>query len=84
MKKLIILIVIIAVSCATNRGKSIDKLEAKITNKFIKDCLDIEIEMTNNTSKNYYLQFDISKLHNPITFFSSEYLHNIGFNITRQ
>ena len=34
MKKLIILIVIIAVSCATNRGKSIDKLEAKITNKF--------------------------------------------------
>jgi hypothetical protein len=73
--------VIIAVSCASYRKEISNKLEAKITNKFVKDSLDIEIEITNNTSKNYYLQFDISKLYNPITFFSSEYLHNIDLKL---
>lgn len=81
MRKLISIIVIIVISCASNKKSSSDNLEIKITNKFIKDSLDIEVEVINNTSKNYYLQFDTSKLYEPITYFSSEYLHNIDLRL---
>lgn len=81
MKKLIVIIVILGMSCASNKNKSSDKLEFKITNEYIKDSSDIEIEVINNTSKNYYLQFDTSKLYEPINYFSSEYLHNIDLKL---
>lgn len=68
-------------SCASNKKKSSDKLEFKITNEYIKDSSDIEIEVINNTSENYYLQFDTSKLYEPINYFSSEYLHNIDLKL---
>ena len=81
MRKLILIMVIIVMSCAGNKKKLSDNLEVKITNKFIKDSSDIEVEVINNTSKNYYLQFDTSKLYEPITYFSSEYLHNIDLKL---
>lgn len=80
MKKLILIILIVLLSCANNK-KSSDSLEIKITNEYIKDSLDVNIEVINNTSKNYYLQFDTSKLYEAINYFSTEYLHNIDLKL---
>jgi|GEM_PF-4937913 len=78
-KKLLILLIIIL--CSSNNKFCNNKIEAKITNSSIKDSCEVEIELSNNTSKNYFLQIDISKLREPIRFFRSEYLHNADLKL---
>lgn len=81
MKKMILVLGIIFLSCMSTQSVYEDNIEVRIINKFIKDSTDVELEVINNTSKNYYLQFDESKLYESILFFSSEYLHNADFKL---
>lgn len=81
MKKLILVLGIILLSCMSTQRAYEDNIKVRITNDFIKDSSDVELEVINYTSKNFYLQFDESKLYESILFFSSEYLHNVDLKL---
>lgn len=85
-----IIVFLILLSCLSNKkyikSNSIkeNELEFELLNKSISDSSSIEIIVKNNSIKNYYLQFDVSKFNEPITFFSTEYLHNIDVKMENE
>ena len=82
MRKIFYFLLILTVSCSNLKSTQTGDLQLKILESNINDNTEVEVEIINNSKKNYYLLLDTTSLHQQLNFYYGSFmLYSMKFNI---
>ena len=82
MRKIFYFLLILTVSCSNLKSTQTGDLQLKILESNINDNTEVEVDIINNSKKNYYLLLDTTSFHQQLNFYyGSSMLYSMHFNI---